>query len=93
MNDKIITSLVNAMVQMDNLTNDIYELKIILDNIINEMSEIAEEEQKKQSPIELSPLVLDSIDNAISVLSYIKESSTNEKPNDLMEDIDEQHWS
>jgi len=82
MNIDKTTSLVLDILQVN---NEIREKTMMVDRHINILiSELSDIQEEAHTGIEVSPLVLDSINNAISVLEYIKVSGTvrNEEPDE-----------
>jgi tRNA U34 5-carboxymethylaminomethyl modifying enzyme MnmG/GidA len=75
--DSIITDIVSIASSIDDLEQNTFTVKKNLEKLIGRVEVLSDivESLSETSPIELSPTVLDSIDNAISVLSYIRNSN------------------
>ena len=94
MNDKIIRNVTLLSELLGDVENTIIGIRSTLDILIDE---IAKEDTRRLSeepvPEELSSLALDSIDNAISILEYLKKknemNSQNRKGSEKNQEEDE----
>jgi archaellum component FlaC len=74
--DELINMAIDVSTFVDNIERDIVTLRTKIDMLVGEIAEVSSDMYSyNEERNEISPLLLDSIDTAISVLEYVKESS------------------